>query len=351
MLVRGDIYDDLSLLRFYQNDNVLPWVNIKQKEGEDGPEWVVRSEFEDALANFMHKKKFHTKRIGEMLDQHPPTQSTPANHTEGVIEKEGPKGAESNLIQDEEVPRKWTEAEYKEDSNQVQAVSFYLRTDSVEPLEWKALANRLKPLSIKPPELELKELPENLEYAFLQENNKLSVFISSALSAVKKSSLLEVLKNHKGVIAWSIADIKGIYSSFCTYKILISLCLAVFTKQDVKPRLLGGSYYFKNYIEIRDKKCAKNLTADHLPRLENLNLGKLTKAEIRDLFTEKRLMAASDKNNEPCKDMKNGAIELYDEDGNEFIINKQQVKLYQKDVLETDKNDDITLMDDEGEVT
>nr|GEY64979.1 hypothetical protein [Tanacetum cinerariifolium] len=70
MLVRGDIYDDLSLLRFYQNDNVLPWVNIKQKEGEDGPEWVVRSEFEDALANFMHEKKFHTKRIGEMLDQH-----------------------------------------------------------------------------------------------------------------------------------------------------------------------------------------------------------------------------------------------------------------------------------------
>ncbi|GJX24186.1 hypothetical protein Tco_0228631 [Tanacetum coccineum] len=47
---------------------------------------------------------------------------------------------------------------------------------------------------------------------------------------------------------------------------------------------------------------------------------------------------------------KNGTIELYDEDGNEFIVNKQQVKPYQKDVLETDKHDDITL-DDEGEVT
>nr|GEV73222.1 reverse transcriptase domain-containing protein [Tanacetum cinerariifolium] len=50
------------------------------------------------------------------------------------------------------------------------------------------------------------------------------------------------------------------------------------------------------------------------------------------------------------KDMKNGAIELYDEDGNEFIINQQLVKPYQKDVLEGDINDDITL-DDEGEVT
>nr|GFB78113.1 DNA-directed DNA polymerase [Tanacetum cinerariifolium] len=50
------------------------------------------------------------------------------------------------------------------------------------------------------------------------------------------------------------------------------------------------------------------------------------------------------------KDLKNGAIELYDEDGNEFIVNKERVKPYQKDVLETDKHDDITL-DDEGEVT
>ncbi|GJS16823.1 reverse transcriptase domain-containing protein [Tanacetum coccineum] len=51
-----------------------------------------------------------------------------------------------------------------------------------------------------------------------------------------------------------------------------------------------------------------------------------------------------------CKDMKNGAIELYDEDGNGFIINKQRVKPYQKTILDTNKDDDITL-DDEGEVT
>ncbi|GJV70882.1 putative reverse transcriptase domain-containing protein [Tanacetum coccineum] len=50
------------------------------------------------------------------------------------------------------------------------------------------------------------------------------------------------------------------------------------------------------------------------------------------------------------KDLKNGAIELYNEDGNEFIVNKQWVKPYQKDVMGADKHDDITL-DDEGEVT
>ncbi|GJT05303.1 hypothetical protein Tco_0839765 [Tanacetum coccineum] len=55
---------------------------------------------------------------------------------------------------------------------------------------------------------ELKELPEHLKYAFLQEDNQLLVVISSALSATEKASLLEVLRNHKGAIVWSIANIK-----------------------------------------------------------------------------------------------------------------------------------------------
>ncbi|GJT28360.1 hypothetical protein Tco_0908635 [Tanacetum coccineum] len=86
---------------------------------------------------------------------------------------------------------------------------------------WKAPENQLKPSITEPPKLELKELPEHLEYAFLQENEQLLVVISSALSAHEKTKLLEVLKNYKGAIAWSIADIKGIDSSFCTNKILM----------------------------------------------------------------------------------------------------------------------------------
>ncbi|GJT67875.1 RNA-directed DNA polymerase [Tanacetum coccineum] len=62
---------------------------------------------------------------------------------------------------------KWTEVEEEEDYNEVQAVSFYPRTLLVEPLEWKAPENQLKPSSIKPPKLELKELPKHLEYTFL----------------------------------------------------------------------------------------------------------------------------------------------------------------------------------------
>ncbi|GJR73565.1 hypothetical protein Tco_0085930 [Tanacetum coccineum] len=70
-LSRGDIYNDPSILRFYQNDNTSPWGNNKYtKKGENGPEWVVRSKFEDELANFMLEKKSHAKGIGDMLVQH-----------------------------------------------------------------------------------------------------------------------------------------------------------------------------------------------------------------------------------------------------------------------------------------
>ncbi|GKC59886.1 hypothetical protein Tco_1087484 [Tanacetum coccineum] len=78
-----------------------------------------------------------------------------------------------------------------------------------------------KTIKCEAPKLELKELPEHLEYTFLQENKQLPVVISSALSTDEKTRLLKVLRNHKGAIAWSIADIKGMDSSFCTHKILM----------------------------------------------------------------------------------------------------------------------------------
>ncbi|GKB02515.1 reverse transcriptase domain-containing protein [Tanacetum coccineum] len=45
------------------------------------------------------------------------------------------------------------------------------------------------------PEVELKELHPHLEYAFLEENNKLPVTISKDLSQDEKTSLINVLKN------------------------------------------------------------------------------------------------------------------------------------------------------------
>ncbi|GJX26779.1 reverse transcriptase domain-containing protein [Tanacetum coccineum] len=60
--------------------------------------------------------------------------------------------------------------------------------------------------------------------------------------------------------------------------------------------MCDASDYVEFDIGIHDKKGVENLVADHLSRLENIDLGKLTRAEIQDLFLEEQLMTISDKN-------------------------------------------------------
>nr|GEW31626.1 DNA-directed DNA polymerase [Tanacetum cinerariifolium] len=85
----------------------------------------------------------------------------------------------------------------------------------------KSSSPTLTPFGEKPPELELKELPSHLEYAFLKETNKLPVIIAKDLKDVENEALLKVLKSHKQEIAWKISDIKGNDLRFCTHKILM----------------------------------------------------------------------------------------------------------------------------------
>nr|GEY24073.1 hypothetical protein [Tanacetum cinerariifolium] len=65
-----------------------------------------------------------------------------------------------------------------------------------------------KSLNDEPPEVELKELPPHLEYAFLGDNNKWPVIIAKYLSVDEKSALIKVLKSQKQAIAWKLTDIK-----------------------------------------------------------------------------------------------------------------------------------------------
>ncbi|GJT17671.1 hypothetical protein Tco_0876377 [Tanacetum coccineum] len=52
-----------------------------------------------------------------------------------------------------------------------------------------------------PPELELKDSPSYLEYAFLEGTDKLPLIISKELKDEEKAALLKVLKSHKRAIA------------------------------------------------------------------------------------------------------------------------------------------------------
>ncbi|GJU12591.1 hypothetical protein Tco_1134987 [Tanacetum coccineum] len=53
----------------------------------------------------------------------------------------------------------------------------------------------------EPPEVELKDLPPHLEYAFLEGDDKLPVIITKDLKDEEKATLIKVLKSHKRVIA------------------------------------------------------------------------------------------------------------------------------------------------------
>nr|GEV49326.1 reverse transcriptase domain-containing protein [Tanacetum cinerariifolium] len=53
-----------------------------------------------------------------------------------------------------------------------------------------------KSLVDEPPEIELKDLPPHLEYAFLEGDNKLPVIIAKDLSMEEKTALITVLKSH-----------------------------------------------------------------------------------------------------------------------------------------------------------
>nr|GFB37339.1 hypothetical protein [Tanacetum cinerariifolium] len=63
----------------------------------------------------------------------------------------------------------------------------------------------------EPPEVELKEMPPHLEYAFLGDNEKWPVIIAKDLSLNEKTALINVLKTRKKAIAWKLTDIKEMY--------------------------------------------------------------------------------------------------------------------------------------------
>ncbi|KAJ9180798.1 hypothetical protein P3X46_009005, partial [Hevea brasiliensis] len=80
---------------------------------------------------------------------------------------------------------------------------------------------KLLPSVVQAPVLELKPLPEHLKYVYLGENEKLPVIILSNLTKIQEGILIRVLRVHKKVIGWTIADIKGISPSMCKHSILL----------------------------------------------------------------------------------------------------------------------------------
>ena len=73
----------------------------------------------------------------------------------------------------------------------------------------------------EPQKLELKPLPMELKYAYLEEQEQCPVVISSLLSTSQEGSLLHILRENKQALGWKITDPKGISLEVCTYHIYL----------------------------------------------------------------------------------------------------------------------------------
>nr|GEV21658.1 reverse transcriptase domain-containing protein [Tanacetum cinerariifolium] len=146
------------------------------------------------------------------------------------------------------------------------------------PQELKVVEPKNEISSIdKPPVVELKDLPPHLEYAFLEDDDKLPVIIAKDFKDEEKTTLIKVLKSHKQALAWQLSDIK-VYTDHSALKYL-------FNKQDAKPRLLRWVFLLQEFdITVRDKKGAENLATDHFSRLENPHQSVLDKKKINETF-------------------------------------------------------------------
>ena len=99
--------------------------------------------------------------------------------------------------------------------------------DSFEPNQRKyfeSLGESAKtpvPSVQQPPRIEQKPLPSHLKYAYLGMASTLPVIISASLTEFEEEKLLRVLRDHKNVLGWSLADLKGIRPSMFMHHILL----------------------------------------------------------------------------------------------------------------------------------
>jgi hypothetical protein len=70
---------------------------------------------------------------------------------------------------------------------------------------------------------DLKPLPGDLKYAFIDDKKTYPIIISSKLSRKEEERLLEILRKHQGVIGYTLDDLKGISPTICHYAINMEL--------------------------------------------------------------------------------------------------------------------------------
>nr|GEZ25639.1 hypothetical protein [Tanacetum cinerariifolium] len=144
----------------------------------------------------------------------------------------------------------------------------------------------------EPPEVELKELPPQLEYAFLGENEKWPVIIAKDLNVQSQRRVnpkihdvikKEVEKLLDAGLIYPISDSPWVSPVHCVPK--KGALKYLFAKKDAKARLLRWILFLQEFdFKVIDTKGAENYVADHLSRLENPYENVFDPKEINETF-------------------------------------------------------------------
>nr|GEW80259.1 reverse transcriptase domain-containing protein [Tanacetum cinerariifolium] len=187
-------------------------------------------------------------------------------------------------------------------------------------------AQTIKSSVNEPLEVELKDLPHHLEYAFLEGDNKLLVIIAKELGNEEKSALIKLMCNasdfaigavlgqrhekHFKPIHYASKTMNDAETNYTTTeKEMLAVVYAfekfwsylimnksivhtdhsalkyLVAKKDAKARLLRWVLLLQEFdFKVLDTKGAENLAADHLSRLENPYENVLDPKEINETF-------------------------------------------------------------------
>lgn len=115
------------------------------------------------------------------------------------------------------------------------------------------LLDQVKPSVEFSPELDLKPLPKHLKYVYLEKGEKLPVIIANNLNVSQEERLINVLKENKMAIGWTLSDIRGISPSTCMHKINL--------EEGVKPSREAQRRLNPPMMEVVKKEILKLLSA------------------------------------------------------------------------------------------
>ncbi|XP_052486950.1 uncharacterized protein LOC105768358 [Gossypium raimondii] len=112
---------------------------------------------------------------------------------------------------------------------------------------------KMLPSILQPPTLELKALSDHFKYVFLGEKDTLPVIVSNKLTKDEEESLVQVLRDCKEAIGWTIADIKWLSPSTCMHRISI--------EDNTKPKRDAQRRFNPPMMEVVKKEIQKLLDA------------------------------------------------------------------------------------------